>query len=186
MKSENKNLIDYALKYLSLGFSVIPVGKDKKPLVKWEKFQDRKTTKEEIKDWLERSKTTGVGVITGAISGIVVVDVEAGGDTKDLPPTVVSKTGGGGWHFFYKHPGRPVKNAVRIRDKMDVRGDGGFVVMPPSLHASGNRYEWLIAPEDAGFEELPQWILEKGEGKEILKTDWQQLMTSKNGEGGME
>jgi len=183
MKNENKKLIDYALKYLNSGFSVIPVGKDKKPLIKWEEFQGRKTTKEEIKDWFKSSKATGIGVVTGAISGIVVVDVEAGGDTKDLPPTVMSKTGGGGWHFFYKHPGRPVKNAVRIRDKMDIRGDGGFVVVPPSLHASGNRYEWLIALEDAGFEELPQWILEKGEGKEISKTDWQQFMTSKNGEG---
>ncbi len=183
MKNKNKNLIDCALKYQELGFSIIPVKQDKRPLIKWEEFQNRKATKEEIKDWFNKSKAVGVGVVTGAISGIVVVDVEAGGETKDLPPTVMSKTGGGGWHFFYKHPGRLVKNAVRIRDKMDIRGDGGFVVVPPSLHASGKRYEWLVAPEYAGFEELPQWILESGEGKEVSKTDWQQFMASKNSEG---
>lgn len=181
---ELKTHLDWALYYRSIGWSVFPViAGDKKPLIAWEKYQSEIASEEEIKRWWTKAPNASIGVVTGKISGIVVVDIEAGGDTKDLPPTVTVRTGGGGFHFFYKHPNIPVKNRVRIREKTDIRGDGGYVVAAPSLHKSGNRYQWAIAPEDAGFEEFPRWILEKCSQDEIVKKDWKQFLDTKNLQG---
>lgn len=179
----NHDFVQQALKYLKYDFSVIPVGQDKKPLTKWEEYQQRKPTEEEIKNWADSFINPNIGIVTGDISGIVVVDVEAGGNTGNLPPTVVSKTGGGGYHFFYKHPQQPIKNAVRIREKTDIRADGGYVIAPPSVHATGNQYEWSISPEDADFADLPKWILDECTGTEKTKVDWQQFLASENPAG---
>ncbi len=149
-----------ALNYMGLGFSIIPVNADKTPLIKWQEYQSRKPAVAEIEQWWTEWPEANIGIVTGAVSGIVVVDVEAGGPTGNLPPTVMSKTGGGGLHFYYRHPGREVKNGVRVRELTDIRGDGGYVVAPPSLHQSGNRYEWIVKPGDADFADLPEWVLE--------------------------
>ena len=183
-----EEFIKQATNYLSQGFSVIPVGQDKKPLLKWEEFQQRKPAEEEIKKWAESYSNLNIGIVTGSISGIVVVDIEAGGSVADLPSTVIVKTGGGGFHYYYKHPKTPVKNAVRIRDKTDIRGDGGYVIAPPSLHKSGNRYEWVVPPDKNDFTEPPKWIFEstsKNVGKvpQIPKVDWQQFLSQENPEG---
>ena len=139
MEEYPKSLVEFALNYLRLGFSVIPVSSaNKKPLVKWEEFQHRHPTEEETRKWFQNPQTQ-VAVVTGAISGIAVVDVEAGGSIDEFPKTATSKTGGGGWHLWYKHPGHPVDNAVKIKPLVDIRGDGGYVVAPPSLHSSGGK-----------------------------------------------
>ena len=151
------NFVDTALEYLNQGFSIIPV-KGKTPLISWRKYHQQHASKEEVLEWSTQFPDAGIGIVTGAISNIVVVDIEAGGKTDDLPPTVISCTGGGGWHFYYRHPGGIVKNAVRIREKTDIRGDGGYVVAPPSLHKSDKRYEWSASPQNAGFTDLPSWI----------------------------
>lgn len=53
-----------------------------------------------------------------------------------------------GYHEFFRHPGRPIQNRAGLRPGLDVRADGGYVIVPPSLHASGARYEWKTAPGD--------------------------------------
>ncbi len=179
-----KTHLDWALYYRSIGWSVFPVKRgDKKPMIKWEKYQTEIATEEEVKHWWSVAIDAGIGVATGKVSGIAVVDVEAGGGTKDLSPTVMARTGGGGFHFFYKHPNVPVKNRVRIREKMDIRGDGGYVVVTPSLHKSGNRYEWVMSPEDTGFDDFPKWILEHSAEEQIKKTDWGAFLDGENPEG---
>lgn len=183
MLMTKEEFIEYATKYLKLGFSIIPVRSDKKPLLKWEDYQKSKPTQEEVTAWANKYKDLNIGIVTGAISGIVVVDVEAGGSTTNLPNTVISQTGGGGYHFFYKHPQIPVKNAVRIREKTDVRGDGGYVIAPSSLHKSGNTYKWLRSPEEYNFAELPSWVLITNVENEKVKVDWQKLITSETPEG---
>lgn len=167
------NLLDNALHYLARGKSVIPIGRDpkteqnKRPLVAWQKYQKRLPTKEEVRSWFSGTGITGVGMITGAISGIVVLDVEAGADLsgKELPPTVVAKTGGGGWHYYFNLPkDRIIKNSVKkVGEKMDIRAEGGYVVTPPSLHHSGNHYEWVagMAPGEIEIADMPQWLCER-------------------------
>lgn len=184
MYINNYNFTTTALEYLERGFSVIPVGKDKKPLIKWAKFQHRKPTKDEIERWATDYDNPNIAIITGEISGIVVVDVEEGGSTNDLTTTVISKTGGGGYHYYYKHPGHNVHNGVRLRDRLDLRADGGYVVAPPSLHQSGNHYEWLNGPDDTGFIDLPEWVLElKDEASSHKPVDWQKFIAKANLKG---
>src|SRR3989344_225881 len=176
-----KTNLDWALYYRNIGWSVIPIKtRDKMPHVKWEKYQTEIASEQQIREWWKQYSDASIGIATGKVSGIVVVDVEAGGGTKDLPPTVISRTGGGGFHFFYKHPNILVKNRVRIREKTDIRGDGGYVVVTPSLHKSGNHYEWAVTPEDASFEELPRWILEKCAEGAVIKTDWNKFLSFDN------
>ncbi|MBU1728286.1 bifunctional DNA primase/polymerase, partial [Patescibacteria group bacterium] len=93
--------------------------------------------------------------------GVVVVDVEKGGNIDDLPKTVMSKTGGGGWHLYYAYSNkRPINNYGRIRDLTDIRGDGGYVIAPPSTHKSGNQYTWITPMDRASLAEFPYQILD--------------------------
>ena len=126
-----------------------------------------------IREWWRRSPRANVGIATGAASGLVVVDVDLprGGRESlralaeagyELAPTLRSYTGGGGLHLFYAQaPGVGVTNAVgRLPGVapplpgIDLRGDGGYVVAPPSIHASGVRYRWDRRPIAA----LPTWM----------------------------
>lgn len=142
MKSETKTLVTVALNYLEQGYSVIPVSKEKKPLVKWAEYMKRPPTPEEVAGWTLEFPDMQLGIVTGAVSGLVVIDVEAGGDMTQFPPTLTATTGGNGYHLYYKHPGTPVKNGVRVLELVDIRGDGGFVVAPPSISTKG-QYAWV-------------------------------------------
>jgi hypothetical protein len=183
MLNNNNPIIEAALRYCMFGYSVIPVGRDKKPFVEWKRYQTERATAEQIKEWWKQYPEANVGIVTGKEFGIVVVDVENGGRIDDLPPTVVSKTGGGGFHYYYRHPGEIVKNGVRIgnkEDKRDIRGDGGFVVAPPSVHASGNLYEWVVPPDNTSFAEFPSCIIKPERPLEVLlnnkEHDWERKL----------
>src|SRR5581483_8769990 len=155
--------------------------------VKWEQYQKRVATTQEVVQWAKRFKRPNIAIVTGSISGIVVIDVEAGGPTDGFTPTVIAKTGGGGWHFYYKHPGYEFKNSARkLRDLTDIRGDGGYVVAPPSIHKSGKYYEWSVSPDSAEFNDVPEWILRdlapaKTESHE--PNDWEKLLAQDNDKG---
>ena len=109
--------------------------------------------------------------MTGAVSSLVVVDVDPshGGDDSlaaleqahgPLPDTIKAATGGGGVHVYFAHPGGLVHNKVGLVAGIDLRGDGGFVVAPPSVHPSGRPYAWL-APDladDALPAPMPPWL----------------------------
>ena len=188
----SQSILDAALYYNKLRFSVIPVGLDKKPLVEWKKNQTARASEEEIREWWKRFPRANVGIITGEVSGIVAVDVENGGKTDDLPPTVISKTGNGGFHFIYKYPNKLIQNATRIRELTDIRGDGGFIVAPPSItnyvdersgKKRGGSYEWLVDPEDADFVELPPWVFEKCADGRKSKIGWNDFPKSQVKEG---
>jgi hypothetical protein len=123
-----------------LGFSVIPLGSDKRPLVKWERYQTEKATIEQLQQWQDQYHSSAWGVVTGAISNIFVLDFdgETGINTMhawDLEPYV--RSGSGGYHVYFTHPGTHVINVSHLKNKatkehwagVDVRGDGGYVVL---------------------------------------------------------
>ena len=161
--------------YIGRGWSIIPiVTGDKRPLVRWEEFQDRHPSEAEAGGWLRQWPEAGIAVVTGAISGLIVVDVDPGhrGDESleklerehgALATTVECRTGGGGRHLYFAHPGRLIRNKVGLAPGIDIRGDGGYVVAPPSLHASGLRYAWVEgrAPDATGIASFPEWILRR-------------------------
>jgi hypothetical protein len=122
-----------------------------------------------IQRWWGREPRANIGIATGAPSGLWALDVDLDHGGEDslaelegthggLPETITSITGGGGRHLLFKHPGVPVRNRVAIRPGVDCRGDGGFIVAPPSVHQSGRRYVWA----DDGVQraaEAPGWLL---------------------------
>ncbi|MEK7194256.1 MAG: bifunctional DNA primase/polymerase [Patescibacteria group bacterium] len=161
MENEN-NMLEQALRCHALGFSVIPLReKDKMPLMAWKQYQKERASPDQIRAWFKQFPNMNIGVATGAISGVVVIDVEKGGSIGDLPITATAKTGGGGWHLYYKYPNRPIGNSTKkIAPLTDVKADGGIIVLPPSIHPSGNSYEWSIPPEE-GFTDIPPELLER-------------------------
>jgi hypothetical protein len=118
------------------------------------------TEPDRIRSWWQRWPWANIGVATGAVSGLLVIDVDARSGGTDslarvqallgsLPVTLTAATGGGGQHLFFAHPGVEVRNtAGRLPGVaeplpgLDLRGDGGYVVAAPSRHASGGAYRW--------------------------------------------
>jgi hypothetical protein len=184
--AEHRNeVLEQAIEYLNRGFSVIPTGRDKKPLLSsWAEYQTRKPTEEEVRDWWFKYEPAGVAIITGKISGIVALDVEKGGDTTQLniPLTPTVKTGGDGRHYYFKYPGQLTQNSVRFKELMDIRGDGGYIITAPSLHKSGNKYEW-IHDLNTPLADMPEWMKTKVENsnnntetKVKIKSVWDDIM----------
>lgn len=166
-----KNILEASLYYIEKGFSVIPVGADKTPLIQWKEYQNKRATPEQVKEWLEKYPAMNIAIVTGKISGIVVVDIEEGGSSEGYHPTVMAKTGGNGIHLYYKHPGYEVPNGARIKELTDIRGDGGYVLAPPSVSNKGE-YEWQISLEDSDLSDWPVEITKKASLKEDSNKKW--------------
>ncbi|MCK9497121.1 MAG: bifunctional DNA primase/polymerase [Dehalococcoidia bacterium] len=183
-----------ALEYASRGLPVFPVyppgkgatgcfcsNKDCQSPAKhpWSKFaphgsKDATTDVEQVTEWWRRAPNANVGVATGGVAHLVVLDVDPdkGGaeSLRDLelehgrlPLTPTVLTGGGGEHYYFRAPeGEVITNsASNLGPGLDVRGRGGYVVAPPSVHRSGGVYEWQAG---AGLDEveiapLPDWLL---------------------------
>lgn len=154
-------MLQAALGYLQKGKSVMPLKKDKRPLLpEWRQYQTQYPTEDEVKEWWTKYPDANIGLITGKISGITVIDIDTqhGGTTDGLPLTLASRTGNGGWHFFYKYE-EGITVGAGIRQGIDVRGDGGYIVAPPSIteytdkdgQKKGGEYEFVIVEELAPF-----------------------------------
>jgi putative DNA primase/helicase len=129
-----------------------------------------------------------IAAATGAVSGIVVVDIDPrhdGGwslvaleqEHGALPHTWHALTGGGGEHFYFRHPGRFVGcSEAKIAPGIDVRGDDGYAILPPSRHISGRPYAWDVDhhPEHVALADMPEWLLAKA-STEKPKVDWRRF-----------
>jgi len=119
--------------------------------------------------WRPDREELGIGLACGPRAGVWALDVDPrhGGDAAirelqerhgRLPETLTTVTGGGGWHLLYQWPAEGgIGPRADIAPGVDVRGEGGFVVLPPSPHVSGRRYEWLRTETLAA---APRWLLE--------------------------
>lgn len=182
------SLLDAALGYAARGWHVFPchtptaagcscrqspcsnVGKHPRTQ---HGLNDATTDEATIQRWWRQWRNANVAIRTGAVSGLVVLDTDSykGGDEsrselerayQALPETVQQLTGGGGLQDFFAHPGTHVSNGVEILGAgLDIRGDGGYVIAPPSLHASGRRYAWELShhPEELALAPMPRWLL---------------------------
>jgi len=153
-------------KYRARGWSVFPV-RGKIPCEPWQPWQQEPPHPDQIAAWCEKYPDANIGLATGKVSGIVVIDVDgeegvASARALDLPKqTPVAKTGRG-WHVYLAHPGDGVRigNRAGLRPHIDVRGDGGYVVIPRSLHESGRRYEWIQGPDEFPLAPIPSRLLQ--------------------------
>lgn len=166
-------MLKSALVYAEMGFRVFPcLPKDKKPLIK--EWQNKATTDPDtIGEWWTKTPDANIGVATGHESGFFVLDV----DTKEqkvgnqsftaleaeigpLPDTLEAKTGTGGRHLLFKMPKRDVRNKTSFRPDLDIRGNGGYILVAPSVHPeTGQRYMWPCDFDDP-IAEAPEALLD--------------------------
>ncbi len=161
--------------YLARGWSVVPIRPhEKRPVIAWQPYQERAPTEAEVDGWFGRRRSANIAIVTGAVSGLVVVDIDprhGGAESLEalerehgpLRETVEAKSGGGGRHLYYAHPGGTVHNRVDLAPGIDLRGDGGLIVAPPSVHPSGERYKWVPGrgPGEIALAQLPGWFLRR-------------------------
>jgi hypothetical protein len=113
----------------------------------WKRFRRERADLALVRRWFTQKPYANVGIVTGEISAVVVLDADGEAGVTELerrgyPITWTARSGSGGLHLYFRHPGYPVGNR-KIAGIGDLRGDGGLIVAPPSLHVSGDRYEWL-------------------------------------------
>jgi len=136
--------------FIEHGYPVIPTRPNKRPYVRWAKYQKELPTHEEIKEWWRTWPTANVALITGQLSGVMVLDVdtEAGHENlvenffPDSMVTPATRTPGGGWHYFFKFE-EGLVNKARVAEGTDIRTEGGYVVIPPSENGTGMKYRWM-------------------------------------------
>src|SRR3990170_8888798 len=132
-----------------MGYSVIPVNADKKPAIpEWKPYQTKRPTEDELQEWFNNRSKNNIAIVTGTISGIVIVDFDTPeavklAKEKGFPLTPLVKTGKGD-HAYCKYQ-EGIRNFQKRDDLpgIDLRGEGGYVVAPPSIHKSGKVYEWV-------------------------------------------
>ncbi len=161
--SEYPSMYDAAIEYAKKGFAVFPLKyRDKVPLTR-NGCKDATTDAAQIKAWWQKYPNANIGLATGSVSqNVFVIDLDIDEDRGidgyhsledwqrehgDFPETWTAITGRGGYHLYYRGNGR-IKNRAGIIDGVDIRGNGGYVVAPPSIHKNGRRYEWEYSPDE--------------------------------------
>lgn len=177
MEEPKSETLGWALRYATLSLPVVPLhgidgtnctcGKadcsspGKHPLL-WRGLKDATVDPERLTGWFARWPTANLGIVTGGSVIVLDVDGAAGAasiEGKVIPPSWTAKTGRG-QHIWFKHPGGTVPNFAHRLPGLDLRGDGGYVVVPPSVHVSGVGYVWSMSPWDCDLAEAPAWVLE--------------------------
>lgn len=175
--------LPYALEYAARGIPVFPLheptgddmcscgsrcGKNagKHPRTR-HGSKDATTDENTIRRWWNKFPNANIGFATGKPSGLLVIDIDNDESWRALcskhEPIISwrARTGSGGTHLFVRMPSVPVKSSAgKIADGIDIRADGGHIVLPPSLHNSGSRYEWLAPPDEVELADCPQWLLD--------------------------
>lgn len=169
-------MLNEVLKLKSKGISVIPTwgklapNKDqaKRPMVSWQEYQKRHATQDELIKWFDRrGQLPNVAVITGSISQLIVLDIDGTQGEKsikkfNLPFTWTVKTRRGRHFYFRWSPvlASLITTKVGVLPGVDVRGEGGYVVAPPSLGYDGTPYHWERAPHSVPLAVPPKWLVD--------------------------
>lgn len=168
------SLLDEALKYAKMGLAIIPLKRNKAPYTP-NGVKDAKTSERAIRAWWKRYPDAGIGIATGSVNGgLVVIDIDIDenkgiyGDESlrewekehgELPESWRAVTGRGGYHLYYRSDEK-IKNATGIYPGVDIRGEGGYVVAPPSLHKNGTYYQWELSPDDTELGFADQQVMD--------------------------
>jgi hypothetical protein len=175
---EQRSLLNIAaLEYARNGIPVFPIRpKGKIPAVRW--GTEATTDPEQINLWWSENAEFNIGIPTGAKSGITVLDFDtpeawAFGQTEGIPLSPTVRTGKG-YHVYCRYQ-EGVRNFQKRADLpgIDLRGEGGLVVVPPSIHESGAVYTWLDGKTliDLPLGDLPGWVLPRTYGEKVALED---------------
>lgn len=161
--------LEWAKYYVTRGWSVIPIRPgDKKPKLPKDgvlPYRERFATEEELKRWF-LDPSVNVGIVTGKLSNLFVVDLDKSKERYqeenslahfgDDISTPIAKTPSGGNHLYFTYPGHNITIGENILPAIDFRGEGGYVVSPPSVNGKGSAYEWLQRPDIYSLADVPQ------------------------------
>lgn len=157
-----------AVEHAEAGFCVFPIVQGgKKALVKWRKLST--TDLEQIEAWWKSRPSANIGIDTGK-SNLFVLDVDVKNgkdgrislemltlDNEELPPTAVSRTPNGGFHYIFHTTAKVASDATGwLGEGLDIRANGGYIVAPGSVSAAG-AWEWLLPGPIA---EAPDWLIQ--------------------------
>lgn len=180
----NNTFLNYALTYAQSGFFVFPVKERGKVPATQNGCKDATRSQAVIERYWRGQPHANIGFATGEQSQFFVVDIDGMEGEQSLsileekygklPKTIEVITGGGGRHLYYRWPqGFDLRNsASQIGHKLDIRGEGGYVVAPPSIHPNGRQYHWSVDSADE-MAMVPEWLLsliilaKKGSGEKI-------------------
>lgn len=198
--ARQRELLEAALPYARRGWRVIPLhnpsddgacscgrtdcgSPGKHPRTK-NGLKNASIDEETIRQWWTTFPLANIGILTGAVSNLFVLDVDRGHGGDDslaglreefggIPATVGALTGSGE-HIYFAHPGGIVQNSAgKLGEGLDIRGDGGYVVAPPSLHPSGRLYVWegSSEPDSVPLAQAPGWLLNLIRRHSLRKVD---------------
>lgn len=169
---ECEPLLAVARDYLRRGWSVVPQRPGAKtPYVKWKPFQERRPTDEELQDWFRQWPDAGLAVVLGPVSNLFVVDVDGPeahavlidhlGSDPVAPKALSGSRKPHRYHLFFRWSAATKAKATPWHSKLEFRGKGGIIVLPPSLHKSGHCYAWADGrtPDSIPLPELPAEIV---------------------------
>lgn len=167
MTSSKTKQAEAALEYAKLGFAVLPLeprGKNPLGILVPHGVKNATTDRGVIKSWWSKAPNANVGIACGAASnGLVVIDIdnhkehENGEESlaawsretgESLPETLTAFSGSGGRHLYYRSD-KKIRNKVGLIPGVDIRGEGGYIVAPPSIHETGGEYRWMNGHDPA-------------------------------------
>jgi len=175
--------------YRDYGWSVIPIRRrDKRPAITWEPFTHEPPPLKRLKSWWPNDHDAlNLGVVTGAVSNIAVLDLDPAHFDEDsrtieqwieeYPTPLIQRSGGGGAHLFYSiPPGEMIKTQAGIFPGVDVRGEHGIIVAAPSIHQNGKTYTWTKGALDfmCGDVLLPPFPIDIVKDDKIEEVDGRQ------------
>ena len=175
----------YASNYRKRGFSIIPIKNgSKEASVSWKEFQARRPTKQELKSWGKTFPDANVAIVTGKVSGVVVVDADSKDAIKfvkklgvpEETPMVRTKRGA---HFYFRYPDSGVPSRSFKKLGLDIKSDGGYVLAPPSVHPDGGTYKWMTELS-AELPKLPKKLLKLIEQTAEEKADVNPIIMDAN------
>lgn len=155
-----------ALELYDRGYSIIPLNPDsKKPkLESWKQYQTERPSREKVKKWF--SEPANIGIITGQVSNLLVLDLDSQDAIKwakshefsGVTPSVITHRG---YHLYFEYPEDVELDSASYEPypKAEVFGNAHYVVAPPSRHPSGFQYRWDVSPTQTSPEPAPEWLL---------------------------
>lgn len=187
----SKTMLKEAQRYHGYGWVVVPIEpKLKKPRVRWKEYQSRRPSQKQISEWWTNWPDSGIAVVLGPLSNLLCVDVDGEEPYRiliellgELPHAPTVKSGSDDpyqMHMYFQQPQEMETGASKTPfnhpndpAKLELRGDKGILVLPPSLHKSGQRYAWVAGrtPEDVAPPELPDVLLKglAASGEPVLR-----------------
>jgi hypothetical protein len=155
MDGLQERLNTVAAYYLSIGLSIVPIGADKKPVIKWAEHMEKP-----LQNWTFPG--CNIALLTGQFNGVVVADCDSEesyiGWLKTKTPTPLRVKTKRGMQFYYRHPGQYIKSDSHIKDpsgfEYDVKGDKSYVVAPPSFRA-GHQYQFCVCSSNIRGKLIP-------------------------------